>query len=199
MIEPDKLLKFIKNISPDAADDPELIALYKQTGRMEVLSTLYQRYMELVYGVCLKYFKEEERSKDAVMNIFEELVTKLTSHEISNFKSWLHTVARNYCLMQLRTPKNLKTTEFNADYMQSGEIVHLNGVFEQEEKLQLLEKCLQTLTPEQQQAVNLFYLEQKCYNEIVSITGYDWNKVRSFIQNGKRNLKICMEKNESEN
>lgn len=165
---------------------------------MEVVAQLYQRYMELVYGVCLKYFKEEERSKDAVMNIFEELTTKLKLHEISNFKSWLHTVARNYCLMQLRTPKNLKTTEFNAD-MQSDELVHLNGVFEQEEKLQLLEKCLQTLAPEQQRTVNLFYIEQKCYNEIASITGYDWNKVRSFIQNGKRNLKICMEKNEIEN
>lgn len=192
-------MKFIKNISTGENDDAGLIALYKQTGDMQVLATLYQRYMDLVYGVCLKYFKEEERSKDAVMNIFEELSLKLKSHEISNFKSWLHSVTRNYCLMQLRTPKNLKITEFNADYMQSEEIVHLNGVFEREEKLQLLAKCLQTLTPEQQQTVNLFYLEQKCYNEIVSITGYDWNKVRSFIQNGKRNLKICMEKNEIEN
>jgi len=199
LIEPDVSLKFIKHISTEAAEDPELIALYKKTGEMDVLATLYQRYMELVYGVCLKYFKEEERSKDAVMNIFEELVIKVKSHEISHFRSWLHTVTRNYCLMQLRTPKNLKTTEFNADYMQSDETVHLNGVFEREEKLGLLEKCLQTLTPEQQQTVNLFYLEQKCYNEIVSITGYDWNKVRSFIQNGRRNLKICMEKNENEN
>ncbi len=192
-------MKFIKNISPDTADDPALIALYQQTGRLEVLSALYQRYMELVYGVCLKYFKEEERSKDAVMNIFEELVVKLKTHEISNFRSWLHTVARNHCLMQLRTPKNLTTTTFNADFMQSDDPVHLNGVFEKEEKLLLLEKCLQTLTPEQQRTVNLFYLQQKCYNEIVDITGYDWNKVRSFIQNGKRNLKICMDKNEPEN
>ncbi|MBX3238626.1 MAG: sigma-70 family RNA polymerase sigma factor [Chitinophagaceae bacterium] len=166
---------------------------------MGVLADLYQRYMELVYGVCLKYFKEEERSKDAVMNIFEELSVKLKSHEISNFKSWLHTVTRNYCLMQLRTPRHLKTMEFNPEHMQSEENAHLNGVFEAEEKLVLLEKCMQTLTPEQQQTVNLFYLQQKCYNEIVTITGYDWNKVRSFIQNGKRNLKICMEKNENEN
>lgn len=197
--EPDTLLKFLKNISPDTSTDPELIALYKQTGDMGVLADLYQRYMELVYGVCLKYFKEEERSKDAVMNIFEELSVKLKSHEISNFKSWLHTVTRNYCLMQLRTPRHLKTMEFNPEHMQSEENAHLNGVFEAEEKLVLLEKCMQTLTPEQQQTVNLFYLQQKCYNEIVTITGYDWNKVRSFIQNGKRNLKICMEKNENEN
>lgn len=154
--------------------------------------------MELVYGVCLKYFKDQERSRDAVMTIFEELVDKLKVHEISNFKSWLHTLTRNYCLMQLRTPKNIKTIEFNTDYMQSAETVHLNGVFEKEEQFQLLERCLQTLSVEQKQTVELFYLQQKCYNEIADITGFDWNKVRSFIQNGRRNLKNCMEQHEKD-
>ncbi|MGN6439561.1 MAG: RNA polymerase sigma factor [Agriterribacter sp.] len=191
-------LEFIKNISAPPDDDAQLVAQYRYTGDLKILSNLYQRYMELVYGVCLKYFKDQERSRDAVMNIFEELVTKLKVHEISNFKSWLHTLARNHCLMQLRTPKNLKTTEFNTDYMQSAEAVHLNGVFEKEEQLQLLERCLQTLSAEQKQTVELFYLQQKCYNEIAAITGFDWNKVRSFIQNGRRNLKNCMEQTEKD-
>lgn len=161
---------------------------------MSVLSELYQRYMELVYGVCLKYFKEPERSKDAVMNIFEELIQKLQVHEVNNFKSWLHTLTRNYCLMQLRTPKNLKTTAFAPEYMQSEEMLHLNGVFEKEEQLERLEKCMDKLPAQQKQSVQLFYLQQKCYEEIVEITGYEWNKVRSYIQNARRNLKICMEK-----
>ena len=160
---------------------------------MRVLSDLYQRYMELVYGVCLKYFKDSERSKDAVMSIFEELVEKLRLHEVDNFKSWLHTLTRNYCLMQLRTPKNLKTTGFNADYMHLEETVHLNGVLEKEAQFIKLEKCIETLSDEQKQAVQLFYLQQKCYDEIAEITGYEWNKVRSYIQNGRRNLKHCME------
>lgn len=172
--------------------------MYKQTQQLDVLSTLYQRYMELVYGVCLKYFKDQERSKDAVMNIFEELVQKLQLHEVNNFKSWLHTLTRNYCLMQLRTPKNLKTTEFNPDYMQYEETVHLNGVFEKEEQFNKLEKCLAILPAQQKETVSLFYLQQKCYEEIVTITGYEWNKVRSYIQNARRNLKLCMEKQESE-
>jgi RNA polymerase sigma factor (sigma-70 family) len=174
------------------------MALYKQTQQLDVLSTLYQRYMELVYGVCLKYFKDQERSKDAVMNIFEELVQKLQLHEVSNFKSWLHTLTRNYCLMQLRTPKNLKTTEFNPDYMQYEETVHLNGVFEKEEQFNKLEKCLAILPAQQKETVSLFYLQQKCYEEIVTITGYEWNKVRSYIQNARRNLKLCMEKQDGE-
>lgn len=188
-------LEFIKNISPAAeSSDQDLIALYKQSKDLSVLSALYQRYMELVYGVCLKYFKEAERSKDAVMNIFEELVQKLQVHEVSNFKSWLHTLTRNHCLMQLRTPKNLKTVSFSGDNMQSEEIVHLNGIFEKEEQLARLEKCMDRLPEQQKQSVTLFYMEQKCYEEIVEITGYEWNRVRSYIQNARRNLKICMDK-----
>ena len=190
-------MSFIKNISHSTLTDKELVSLYKQSGDMAVLGELYQRYMELVYGVCLKYFKEPEASKDSVMLIFEELVTKLKKHDVDNFRGWLHQLAKNHCLMQLRTPRNIKTVEFKTELVQTEENVHLNGVLEKEENFNKLEYCLTTLTNEQQQAIRLFYLEGKCYNEIVEITGYDWNQVRSFIQNGRRNLKNCMEKEES--
>ena len=187
---------FLKNISHNSLTDKELVALYKESGDMAVLGELYQRYMDLVYGVCLKYFKEPETAKDAVIQIFEELVTKLKKHEVENFKGWLHQVAKNHCLMQLRTPRNLKTVEFKTELVQNEENVHLNGVLEKEENFEKLEFCLGTLIPEQQEAIRLFYLEGKCYNEIVEITGQEWNQVRSFIQNGRRNLKICMERDE---
>jgi len=164
---------------------------------MAVLGELYQRYMELVYGVCLKYFKEPETAKDSVMQIFEDLVSKLKKHEVDNFKGWLHQVAKNHCLMQLRTPRNMKTVEFKTEIVQSEEDVHLNGVLEKEENFRKLEYCLGTLSDEQRNTVKLFYLEGKCYNEIVEMTGLEWNQVRSLIQNGKRNLKNCMEKSES--
>ncbi|OQY94445.1 MAG: RNA polymerase subunit sigma-70 [Sphingobacteriales bacterium UTBCD1] len=187
-------MSFMRNIKDDSRTDKDLILLYRQKGELSVLGELYQRYMELVYGVCLKYFKEPERAKDSVMMIFEELVTKLKKHEVENFKSWLYQLAKNHCLMQLRTPKNLKTVEINASFMQSEENVHLNGVLEKEDNLVKLEYCLGKLEEEQRKTIQLFYLEGKCYNEIADITGLDWNKVRSFIQNGRRNLKICMEK-----
>ncbi|MGB5007551.1 MAG: sigma-70 family RNA polymerase sigma factor, partial [Ferruginibacter sp.] len=112
-------MAFIKNISSDQSPDKELLIAFKQTGNINLLSTLYQRYMDLVFGVCLKYFKDAERSKDAVMDIFDELNTKLRVHEVENFKSWLHVLARNHCLMQLRSPRNIKTTEFNPVFMYS--------------------------------------------------------------------------------
>lgn len=163
---------------------------------MTVLGQLYQRYMDLVYGVCLKYFKEPEAAKDSVMQIFEELVLKLKKHEVDNFKGWLHQVAKNYCLMQLRTPRNMKTVELKTELVQTEENLHLNGVLEKEAHFKVMEYCLGTLMEEQRVAIKLFYLEGKCYNEIVQATGQEWNQVRSFIQNGRRNLKICMEKNE---
>jgi RNA polymerase sigma-70 factor (ECF subfamily) len=187
-------LAFLKNISPQDSSDKELLAAFKQTGDINYLSTLYQRYMDLVFGVCLKYFKDAERCKDAVMDIFDELNTKLRVHEVENFKGWLHVLTRNHCLMQLRSPRNMKTVEFNASFMYSEQNTHLNGeALEKEENFKKLEQCMATLPDEQKQCVMLFYLENKCYNEIAEITGYDWNKVRSYIQNGKRNLKICIE------
>lgn len=186
-------MAFLKNIPNNELPDKELVNLFRTSGNMEVLAVLFQRYMELLYGVCLKYLKQPEAAKDAVMQIFEELVQKLPKHEVDNFKSWLYALAKNYCLMQLRTPKNLKTTEFKPESMQLEEDVHLNGVMLKEENLQKLERCLQTLSREQKQAVELFYLQNKCYKEIAEATGIEWNKVRSFIQNGRRNLKICME------
>jgi len=185
---------FLKNIPTNALPDKELVNLFRTSGNMEVLAVLFQRYMDLLYGVCLKYLKQPETAKDAVMQIFEELVTKLPKHEVDNFKSWLYTLAKNYCLMQLRTPKNLKTTEFKVESMQLEEEAHLNGIQLKEENLQKLERCLQTLSTEQKKAVELFYLQNKCYKEIAEATGIEWNKIRSFIQNGRRNLKICMEK-----
>jgi RNA polymerase sigma-70 factor (ECF subfamily) len=152
--------------------------------------------MDLVFGVCLKYFKDSDRSKDAVMDIFEELNTKLRQHEVENFKGWLHVVARNYCLMQLRSPRNLKTTEFNAGFMQLSQENHLaNDAWEKEKTFKQLEECMQKLPHDQRQSIQLFFVEKKCYNEISGITGYEWKKVRSYIQNGKRNLKICLENN----
>lgn len=187
-------MNFITNISTNQQTDKELVTAFKQHHDIKYLSLLYQRYMDLVFGVCLKYFKDAERSKDAVMDIFEELNTKLKLHEVDNFKGWLHVLTRNYCLMQLRSPRNLKTSEWNADFMQSAEVTHLpNEALEKEESFKYLEACIKTLPADQKQSIELFYLQKKCYNEIAIITGFEWNKVRSFIQNGKRNLKLCLE------
>ena len=186
-------MAFLKKISNGASTDAELVALYKKTADPGILGELYQRYMELVYGVCLKYLKSPEDAQDSVINIYEELVVKVQKHDIENFKAWLHTLARNHCLMKLRSDKKQPVVNLDVELVQSAENVHLNGELDKEENFLKMEYCLGQLQEEQRKTIELFYLKGKCYNEITAITGIEWNKVRSFIQNGRRNLKICMD------
>ena len=176
------------------ADDAQLIREYKETGELSYLAALYERYMNLVYGVCLKYF-DEEASKDAVMQIFEELIDKVKQHEIQSFRGWLHVLARNHCLMKIRAVKGRVVSIDEHGFMETGENNHPDNGFSLENNLQAMEKCLEALPEEQKRSVDLFYLKEKSYREVAELTGYEMNKVKSYIQNGKRNLKICMEKN----
>jgi RNA polymerase sigma factor (sigma-70 family) len=183
-------MPFLKSIKTERPDG-ELLEAYQRDKDLQALGDLYQRYMDLVYGLCLKYFEDPELARDAVMGIFEVLVRDLAKpNPVQYFKSWLYQVAKNYCLMQLRSAGKGKIVELGQEpVMQSIEDPHLK-----EENLQRLEKCLEALPEDQRRTILLFYEENKCYNEIADLTGYEWNKVRSHIQNARRNLKICMEK-----
>ena len=185
-------LAFLKKIL-SVQGDHDLVQQYKTTGNIDTLGELYQRYMELVYGVCLKYMKEPEDAKDCVMSIFEELVTKLRKYEVDNFKGWLYQLAKNHCLMKLRSKKG-HAVNVDADVVHLSENIHLNDAMEKEQRFTSMEYCIEQLPRDQKQAIELFYLQEKCYKEIADTTNTDINKVRSFIQNGRRNLKICMEK-----
>ncbi len=192
-------MKFIKNTAGNnQVEDADLIAEYKSSDNLDALGTLYNKYMHLVFGVCLNYFKDEEQSKDAVMQIFEELVIKLKIYEVQNFKSWLHVLARNHCLMALRKSAKHNNISLDDNFVEKSEFVHLDIDNTKETQLTLMEKCMESLIEEQRKSVDLFYLQEKCYREVAEITGYEMLKVKSYIQNGKRNLKICIEKNSSE-
>jgi RNA polymerase sigma-70 factor (ECF subfamily) len=173
--------------------DNELIDQFK-SGEQNALGILFTRYTSLVYGTCMKYLKDRDESKDAVMQIFEKLNQSLKQHEVSNFKSWLYVSARNHCLMQLRSRKGKETKEITSGIMESDYVLHLENEPELEQNLTKLEKCIEELGQEQQQCVRLFYLQEKCYKDVSDETGYDLGKVKSFIQNGKRNLKLCMDR-----
>jgi len=176
--------------------DKELADLYKSSANQELLATLYGRYSDLLFGVCMKYLKNADAAADACADIYVELVGKMLKHEVLQVKAWLHTVARNHCLMKLRGDKKMPTDEFPDHLMQSEADWHPDKAVERENKLTSLEDCMETLKTEQRQAVSLFYMEQKSYNEIAELTGIPWNNIRSHIQNGRRNLKNCMDEHE---
>jgi RNA polymerase sigma factor (sigma-70 family) len=146
----------------------------------------------------MKYLKDYDSSKDASMQVFENLIEGLKKHEVNNFKSWLHSVTKNYCLMQLRSTKTVSMDveiEKNVTpLMEYGSFLHQENEISLESKLNGLEKAIQELKEEQRTCVELFYLKEKCYNEITEITGYSLNQVKSHIQNGKRNLQLLLSK-----
>lgn len=186
-------LGFLKNISSSSFTDHELVGQYRTGGSLEILGDLFSRYMEMLYGVCLKYLKEPGEAQDAVMAIFEELIPKMKQHEVQNFKSWTYTLAKNHCLMKLRQQKKMPATNLDDGFMQSEADEHLKDVLDREAHFRQLDECMEQLAAGQRKVVDLFYLQGKCYNEISAETGLEWNNVRSSLQNGRRNLKLCME------
>lgn len=182
----------------NSLSDAELIKKYKQNGDLEVLAQLYQPYTHLVFGVCLKYLKNTEDAKDAVMNIFESLINSLKKHDVENFKSWLHVSSRNHCLMELRKRKTHQTHEFhqkngieNVEFTLS---LHHSDKDSIENDLSLMNDCIDKLPMNQKTCIQLFFLQEKSYKEVSVNSGYELNKVKSYIQNGRRNLKNCIEK-----
>lgn len=174
--------------------DEELLSLYRSGGDMEVLGRLYERYVELVYGVCLKYFKNETEAEDAVMAIFEEIIEKCKTQEVRQFRPWLYVTARNHCLMALRKAGRNFTVSSDPALMQSGEFWHPDTGEADEQTLPALGKCMEQLPPQQKLCIDLFYLQGKSYKDIAAAQGEEVGKVRSNIQNGRRNLKMCLEK-----
>lgn len=180
-------------------EEQERIARYKENGDLNVLGALYQPYMHLVYGLCLKYMKDKARSEDAVMQIFEKLIDAVKKHDIKNFKSWLYVLAKNHCLMALRSSQNQhakKSVPFVPEIMESEVVAHPIDEEDNEQHLKNLDDCIEALDTEQKTCIQLFYLEKTSYAQITIKTGYELNKVKSYIQNGKRNLKQCMEEKE---
>jgi RNA polymerase sigma-70 factor (ECF subfamily) len=175
--------------------DQQLLHSFYSSRDNHWLGILLQRYTLLLLGVCMKYLKNEEEAKDCVQQVFLKAITELHKYKVEYFKSWLYMVAKNHCLMKLRdkqarTPAEIKDEMAITPENDPGLALHL----EKDRQLEIMEECLLELNKDQKQCVTLFYLEKKSYNEIADQTGFTLLQVKSYIQNGKRNLKILMDR-----
>lgn len=179
-------------------NDKELIERYRYSYDNTYIGDLFQRYTHMLFGVCMKYLRDEEKSKDAVMDVFEKVLKDLKRHDVENFRTWVYSVAKNQCLMTLRKEKSLNAQHEGYTYM-AGQIMesdlpeHLNGE-SQEETDRKLNMAIESLKDEQRKCIRLFYFEKKSYEQIEVQTGYNMKQVKSHLQNGKRNLKIHLNK-----
>ena len=182
-------------LHPEKTDE-DLLGLFSESGNLDLLGELYARHMHLVYGVALKYLGDPEDAKDATMQIFEKLVSELPGQEIRQFKSWLYVLTKNHCLMQIRARKSgekrLEGLKIEVEFMESEAEMH--PIDREDQSIeQTLRECIDKLKAEQKECIELFYYRKMCYREISDSLGMEEKKVKSFLQNGKRNLKICLE------
>jgi RNA polymerase sigma factor (sigma-70 family) len=177
----------------DHITDAELLELYYADRNQQWIGILLERYTLLLFGVCMKYLKDENEAKDCVQQIFLKVLTEVGKYRIDYFKSWLYMVAKNYCLMQLRNKGTKTAKELNEHHAVTFES-DKQELIANEKTYNLLEEVLQELGEEQRQCVILFYLKKNSYQQISEKTGYSLMQVKSYIQNGKRNLKILLDK-----
>jgi len=185
------------NRGDEKSSDKQILDRYLLSGNMDDLGTLYARYMHLGYGVCMKYFREKEESQDAVMEIFEKIVVELDKKPVENFKSWLFVLTKNFCLMHLRSKQSRQRRSWAFEEV-AGLFMENNGEMHPIDKDDLLmdtalRDCIEELKEEQRRCIELFYYNSKCYREIAEDMRMDEKKVKSHLQNAKRNLKICLE------
>jgi RNA polymerase sigma factor (sigma-70 family) len=187
---------------PTILNDAQLLEQFKKKNDSTYLGVLLQRYSMMVFGVCMKYLKDKALAEDSTQSIFEKVIKEVVKYDIPYFKSWLYSVSKNHCLMELRkspskfnfTNDDISTLEIQAD--QDDEL-ELNE-FIKNEKKSILETALQLLKEEQRECITLFYLNKKSYKEIEHITGLSFLEIKSHIQNGKRNLRIIIKRLENE-
>ncbi len=168
--------------------DEELIALYRQSHDNEWLGVLLQRYTLLLLGVAMKYLKDRSQAEDAVQQIFLKTLTHLPEDPIGNFKGWLYVLMRNHCLQQLRGKVYVAGDE-KLQWVSDNNPDSMKEVLEKEQRLDEVEEALEKLNEPQKKCVTMFYMKKQSYQEIMEQTGYSYMEVKSYIQNGKRNLK----------
>lgn len=177
----------------DHISDAQLLQYYYTDHNQQWIGILLERYTLLLLGVCMKYLKDEEQAKDAVQAIFLKVLTEVNKYKIEYFKSWLYMVAKNHCLMHLRGNGSKMIKELKEEHIRKAE-EEKDNLKENERTYEKLEQAINELNEEQRQCVILFYLKKNSYQQISEITGYSTMQVKSYIQNGKRNLRIILDK-----
>jgi RNA polymerase sigma factor (sigma-70 family) len=183
----------VKSSRYDHISDPELLELYYADRNQQWIGILLERYTLLLLGVCMKYLKDENEARDCVQQIFLKVLTEVSKYRIEYFKSWLYMVAKNHCLMRLRN-RNGKYSREVSEAMAVAPEENKSELLQNEETYNLLEESINELSEEQRQCVILFYLKKKSYSEISELTGFSMMQVKSYIQNGKRNLRIIIDR-----
>ena len=178
--------------------DETLLVLYAQTNSSDYFGELYNRYIPLIYGLCLKYLQNAKKAEDVTLKLFEILLPEVSNYEIKNFKNWIYGVAKNHCLQLLKKEKQHILPDSDVTTKGFDYVLHLLEEPYSEDEKEALNSCIIKLPIQQKKSMSMFYKEKMSYADIVEETGYLLKTVKNHIQNGTKNLKNCIEKYPSE-
>jgi len=183
----------LKNTELSKLPDEELLLLHKESGKKNLVRELFNRYLPLIYGVCLNYLKDAENADEAVMQIFNDLLYRLDNYDVTAFRPWIYDFTKNYCLLQQGKENDSVTADTNELAEEFEKIANLYASAD-EKQTALLANCLKELPQEQRISVNYFFKDKLSYAEIVERADYKLKHVKKYIQKGKQNLLSCIEK-----
>ena len=154
------------------------------------MSDFFVLYREDVLGLCYYYTRDVELSKDLTMDTFETYLKRGKKGPVINdIKSYLLGIARNLCMAHFKKSKRTQSIEESVlQFMEYEDENAPNG----EEVIDRLMMSMCKLTTDQRRCVELFFIKGCSYNQISKKLNFSYNEVKSFIQNGKRNLKKLM-------
>lgn len=175
--------------------DADLLAQYVRERNGRALGELYERYLPMIYGVCLRYLRDADNAADAVMAIFEETALRVGQYQVQEFRPWIYTVTKNYCLQQLRSRRQEVPFDMAERVGECSEVTVWLDDKSEGDRMAQLEACMEKLPEKQRECLVGFFWDGKSYADIAAETRYPLASVKSFLQNGKRNLKLCVERN----
>ncbi len=176
-----------KNI--DNLSDDELITSYKRSGEPYYAGVLFQRFTQHLAVVTYKYLKKQADAEDALMEVFEIILRDLKTHDVINFRAWAYSVTKHHCLKKLKSENDKKFKPESVLKQIADETNYDFDPYLLDNQIEDLKKAISNLVPEQRICIDLFYLQEKSYKEVSESTGFSLNEVKSYLQNGKRNLK----------
>jgi RNA polymerase sigma-70 factor (ECF subfamily) len=176
--------------------DEDLITKYRFSHDNTYLGELYLRYLPYVYGVALNQLKSQTEAEELSMTVFNKISSDLKRIEVRQFSDWLYKLVLDLCNIEVRKKTAGKgeskqilieelSDEKNDLYINTEDGVKLDS--------NSLRLAINTLNESQKICIDLFYIQNRSYQEVAETTGYTINQVKTNIQNGKRLLKSYLE------
>lgn len=176
-----------------SGEDEFWIRAYFQSGDSEYWGRIFEKYKKRIFLRCLTLLQDNEDASDLTSETFIKAHENIQKYDMKRpFFPWLQQIATNLCIDLLRRKTIIQFTQTD-EKIEFHSAEDVTKKVENRELGDTILKALKSLKNHQKRCFCLFYIHRKSYKEIAELTGYSYNDVRSYIQNGKRKFKLVMQ------